>query len=266
MLTFRRATILFFLLFAAVNVASLLPENPVSDSIRSGRINITLSLIAGYLGLSFGMAFLPCTGYHFPTVCTGDTKEKKVALTFDDGPHPLYTPKVLDTLRSKGVSATFFCIGQRIKGNEAILQRMVRENHLTGNHSFSHSYWFDWFPAGKAGKEIERTDRAIYDATGLRPGWFRPPFGVINPMISSALRKSGHLSICWDIRSLDTLGGPPEKTTKRILRRLKPGSIILLHDHSRFTQNHLDQLLDTIRAAGFVVAPLNEIIGGKAYV
>ncbi len=266
MLTFRRATILFFLLLAAVNVVSLLPENPVSDTLRSFRLSVTLSLAAGYLGLSFGMAFLPCSGYHFRTICKGKTNENKVAITFDDGPDPLCTPKVLDTLKSRGVTATFFCIGQKIKDNEAILQRMIRENHHTGNHSFSHSYWFDWFPTRMVQSEIKETDLLIRHATGLKPAWFRPPFGVLNPMISNALKKCGHQAVCWDIRSLDTMGGPPERISGRILRKLKPGSIILLHDQSRFSQNHLDQLLDRIKAAGFTIVPLNELIESKAYV
>lgn len=266
MLTFRRATILFFLLLAAVNIVSLLPENPVTDLIRSFRLPITFSLAAGYLGLSFGMAFLPCTGYHFPTICKGITNENKVAITFDDGPDPVCTPKVLDVLKSRGIPATFFCIGSKIKNNEAIVQRIVSENHLLGNHSFSHSFLFDWFPARKVLREIEETDHLIRQATGLKPAWFRPPFGVLNPMVSNALKKCGHQSVCWDIRSLDTMGGSPERIIVRILKKIKPGSVILLHEHSRFSQNNLDQLLDGIETAGFAVAPLNQIIESKAYV
>ena len=109
------------------------------------------------------------------------------------------------------------------------------------------------------------TDRLIKNITGRSTLFFRPPFGVVNPMVKNALKNMHWQVVCWNIRSLDTLNIDPQKTRQKILSQLKPGSIILLHDYTRFTEHHLDELLSTIREAGYRIVPLDKLLKLPAY-
>ncbi len=218
-----------------------------------------------YFGISFTMAFLPCSNFHHPVICRGRTDGNKIALTFDDGPDKVKTPLVLEILDKYNVPATFFCIGKNIAGNEHLLIKIHESGHLIGNHSFSHSRWFDLFSAGRIKSELLESNRLIKQATGLAPHFFRPPFGVINPMVSKALKKTLLQTVCWNIRSFDTLNRNPGKVNHNILRQLRPGSIILLHDHTLFTEHSLDKLISDILGAGFYIVPLDNLLQIPAY-
>jgi peptidoglycan/xylan/chitin deacetylase (PgdA/CDA1 family) len=222
-------------------------------------------LFAGYFGISFAMAFIPCSNFHHQVYCRGNSEEKSVSITFDDGPDPEKTQLILEALKKHDVQATFFCIGSKIAGNENLLQRINDAGHLVGNHSFSHSNWFSLFSPRKIRTELMETDRLIKNTLGKSPLFFRPPFGVINPMVSKALEKMPWRVVCWNIRSLDTLTKNPLRTRQNILKKLRPGSIILLHDHTEFTKSHLHDLLTGIRDAGYRVVPLDKMLKLTAY-
>lgn len=128
---------------------------------------------------------------------------------------------------------------------------MAAEGHLIGNHSFAHSPWFDWYPSGKIFRELKMTDLAIQQATGAPVRFFRPPFGVLNPMVSRALKRGAWITFCWDVRSLDTVIPDPEKIHRRILRKVSSGSVILLHDHTDYSLNHLEELIKRLTDKGF---------------
>ena len=211
------------------------------------------------------MAFLPCSNFHHPVICCGTTDEKVISLTFDDGPDPVKTWLILEVLKTYNVKATFFCIGKNLTGNENMIKRILDDGHLIGNHSFSHSKWFDFFPAGKIRAELLETDRLIKKVTGGSPLFFRPPFGVVNPMVSNALKKSHWQVIGWNIRSFDTLNMDPKKTENKILSQLKPGAIILLHDFTRYTEHHLNALIPAILNAGYGIVPLDKLLKMPAY-
>lgn len=265
MFTFRRMTVLFFALLLAFNLASIFFCGTAGNFFCVHAAWFYIFLFVLYFGISVAMAFLPCSGYHHPAICSGKTIEKKVALTFDDGPDPAATPVILETLGIHHTPAAFFLIGKNTIGNEALLQRINAEGHLIGIHSWGHSKWFDFFPPRMIRQDLMHCSDAIRNATGRKPVLFRPPFGVVNPMVAGAVRK-GHWSVvAWNIRSLDTMGGDPEKICGKILRRLRPGAIILLHDHSAFTATHLPVLLKRIAERGFAVVPLDELIKRDAY-
>lgn len=228
--------------------------------------NLIYGLIAIlYFGISFAMAFLPCSNFHHPVICKGRTDGSSVALTFDDGPDKLKTPLILATLDKYKVKATFFCIGRNISGNEHILKKIHDSGHLIGNHSLSHSRWFDLFSASRIEAEVLASNKLIRQVTGQYPLFFRPPFGVVNPMVSKALKKTTLQAVCWNIRSFDTLNRNPEKVNHSILRQLRPGSIILLHDHTLFTEHRLDRLISDILVAGFHIVPLDNLLKLPAY-
>ncbi len=265
MFTFRGFTFLFFILLLTLNLTVLFSDQEVRDVVVPEAARMYSVLIAGYLGISVAMAFLPCSGFHHPVTCTGSGHEAEVALTFHDGPDPSCTPQILEILERNSIRAAFFCTGIKLKENPELAARIHSLGHLIGNHSYSHSPWFDLFPARRMQRELADTNAQIRSLTGLNPRFFRPPFGVVNPMVNKALRKTTMLAVCWSIRSFDTLGHEPASTLERITRRLRPGSIILLHDHSRFSAEKLQELITEIRKSGYTIVPLDHLLNTQAY-
>jgi peptidoglycan-N-acetylglucosamine deacetylase len=266
MVTFRRFTLFFFLIFLSLILWCIFIDKPADGSANIYYVTTFLLIVLLYPGISIGLAFVPCSNFHLPVICRAVTDEKSIALTFDDGPDPVKTPGILEVLKKHDATATFFCIGKNLHGNESLLKKLDDEGHLIGNHSYSHSNWFDLFPAGKMNAEVMKTNHMILNITGRLPLFFRPPFGVVNPMVKKALQYMPWTVVCWNIRSLDTIIRDPRKIKKNILRKLKPGSIILLHDHTPFTENHLDELLAAIKDAGYGVVPLDKLLKQPAYV
>jgi peptidoglycan-N-acetylglucosamine deacetylase len=265
MFTFRRFTLLFFITLLSLNFWTIILSKSTGGFIHTHATVFYTLLFILYFGISFAMAFLPCSNFHHPVICRGRTDEKSVSITFDDGPDPDKTLLILEVLKKYDVAATFFCIGKHLAGNEQLAKRMHDEGHLLGNHSYSHSRWFDLYPSGKMRAELLETDHLIRNITGKSPLFFRPPFGVVNPLVSKALKKMHWQAICWNIRSLDTLDPDPQKTRNKILRKLKPGSIILLHDHTIFSGHHLGELISGIRNAGYGIVPLETLLKIPAY-
>lgn len=180
--------------------------------------------------------------YHLKAINSVKTDEKKVTITFDDGPTE-FTLKALDLLKKHQQKATFFCIGNRVEEKPDLLQKILEEGHSIGNHTYSHSERIGFKSTVQMVEEIEKTQELIQAKTGFKTRLFRPPYGVTNPNIKRAIEHTGHLPIGWNIRSLDTVIKSEEKVLKRITKRLKPGSIILLHDTSDKTINVLEHLL-----------------------
>lgn len=170
------------------------------------------------------------------------TKIREVALTFDDGPTE-FTPKFLDLLKENNIKATFFCIGKQIEKYPEIFQRIVAEGHTVGNHTFSHAHNTGFLSASKMIEEIERCDEIMLKTAHLKTKLYRPPFGVTNPNIARAIKRTDKKSIGWNVRSLDTITEDEKKIYRKVTKRLKKGSIILLHDTSEKTFTVLADLL-----------------------
>ena len=166
----------------------------------------------------------------------------------------------MDLLRDQNVKAAFFCIGKRIEAHPEVAARIAREGHLLGNHSWSHSNLTNLFAFGRLREEMVRTQSAIEQSTGARPAWFRPPMGLSNPLIFKAARSLDLEVVGWTVRGLDTQTRSPEKIVNRIVRGLKPGAIILLHDGNvppdklRVT---VKTLLDRLRSLDYEVVRLD---------
>ncbi len=188
----------------------------------------------------------------------------RIALTFDDGPNE-NTSAILDILQKHGVKAAFFCIGQHIEKHPEILRRIATDGHVIGNHSHSHSHFFDFFGKGRVMTELRQTDRLIFELTGKRPRFFRPPYGVTNPSIRRALAVTQHVVIGWNIRSMDGVSTNATAILNRILRQLSPGAVILLHDTRTHTAVVLEQLLLTAAEKKLKIVPVDELLNLKAY-
>lgn len=175
---------------------------------------------------------------------------RQVVLSFDDGPAD-YTEQVLDILKQEQVPAIFFLIGKNIAGREDTLRRMMAEGHVIGNHSFGHGFNFDWQSAANMEAELLRTSETIEAVTGSAVKWFRPPYGVINPNLAKAIRNSGMKSMGWSLRSMDTVAKDEAQLLQKILRKVKPGDIILLHDRCTVTAAILPELIQALKKKGF---------------
>jgi peptidoglycan/xylan/chitin deacetylase (PgdA/CDA1 family) len=178
-----------------------------------------------------------------------------VALTFDDGPDPVYTPKLLDLLREKDVKATFFVIGKRADKHPEIVRRAWAEGHLVGNHTWSHYPLFCFLMPGRLWTEIERGAESIRRSCGCRSTLFRSPVGLRHPLLAPYLEKAGLEYLSWSIRTLDTFTTDSSVLEQRMLSRAKSGDIILLHDRLPGGTNAmlqaLPRVIDELRERGF---------------
>ncbi|MGE0734743.1 MAG: polysaccharide deacetylase family protein [Alphaproteobacteria bacterium] len=151
-----------------------------------------------------------------------------VALTFDDGPHPEVTPRVLDLLAARDMQATFFVVGQNARRHPALLRRMAAEGHAIGLHSDTHDYRYALWSRARVTRDIEKCRAAVVDAVGVAPTMFRPPLGLRNPLIGGAANAFGLATVLWTAGGRDR--GRGVRAAARIARRATPGAIVLLHD------------------------------------
>jgi peptidoglycan-N-acetylglucosamine deacetylase len=185
--------------------------------------------------------------------------DKWIALSFDDGP-ARETEAILDILKEQNVRAAFFSIGKNAAASPELVKRWDAEGHLIGNHSYSHGFNFDWQSAHTMAKEIADTNKVISGLTGKSPRLFRPPYGVTNPNLARAVRKTNMYSVGWNIRSFDTKAKDPQALLTRILTQIKGGDIILLHDSMAITKQILTELIDTARANGFTFVRIDKLL------
>ncbi|HAG16939.1 MAG TPA: polysaccharide deacetylase family protein [Bacteroidales bacterium] len=159
------------------------------------------------------------------------TNPKAVLLTFDDGPNPIITPQILELLKKNNRKAVFFLIGEKAQKYPDLVAKIAESGHTIGNHSFSHSYFFDLKSPRKMIDEIRLTSELLEKQSEKKIVLFRPPFGVTNPNLRKALSITGLKSIGWSFRSFDTGNKPAEKIVSKIKRQIKGGEILLFHDN-----------------------------------
>lgn len=197
------------------------------------------------------------SGVYVRAFCREKTDRKVVYLTFDDGPHPPETERVLDVLRERGARATFFLIGSKVSGNEAVLRRMLEEGHALGLHTYSHAGTFPLQSFDKMLADVNEGKRAVESVAGKKISLFRPPFGVTNPTIAKVVRTLGLQTVGWDVRSFDTMFCKSSDhdwyvpVVERIMKQVRPGSVILLHDRLDGASELLAILLDRLTASGY---------------
>ena len=216
----------------------------------------TLSVLAFLVYASYSIR----AGIYLHTFCQQPTTEKTVALTFDDGPDTIQTPEILKVLKEYNVPACFFCIGHKVEGNEKLLQQIISEGHLIGNHSYSHANDFPLYGLAKMKSDLQTCQSALEQVTSQPVRFFRPPFGVTNPTIAKAVRQLGYTTIGWNIRTLDTCQQDIDKTLRRIRKRLRPGSVILLHDRMPDSNLLLKQILALMKEQGYTVVRVDKML------
>jgi peptidoglycan/xylan/chitin deacetylase (PgdA/CDA1 family) len=256
MFTFRTTTLIFFLFLLLMNILMF-----AGVTIH---FLCYILLITGYLTVSVTASFYICSGFHMKALCHGKTEQKVIAITYDDGPHPENTPEILDVLKANA-KATFFCIGSKVQGNEALLKRIDDEGHLIGTHSYTHSYWFDLYSPTRMKNELTKSEKVLFEIIGKKPLLFRPPYGVINPMLKKALGSFSYQVIGYSNRSLDTVTKDEKKTLERLIRKLQPGDIVLLHESVPYAASLLKKFLYQIAEKGYIVIGLDELLNIQPY-
>lgn len=224
-----------------------------------------LALIFLWIGINaFGSSRIS-SNYHVKAFCNNPLEtEKKIALTFDDGPSE-FTLEVLALLKKYNAKATFFCIGKNVETHPEIVKQIIIEGHLVGNHSYSHSKFFDFYNAKQILEEIEKTDSLLEKYTSKKINFFRPPYGVTTPSIRRALKITGHKTIGWNIRSFDGGTTNVELILNRIIKRVSPGGIVLLHDTGSHSVLVLEQFLQFLQQNNYEVVSIEELLNLKAY-
>ncbi len=156
-----------------------------------------------------------------------ETKEKQLYLTFDDGPHPIHTPKVLDILQQYNAKATFFCIGNNVRQNPNVYKRIILEGHSIGNHTYNHLN-------GKKNKDDVYINDVADAATYIDSKLFRPPYGSITNFQAKILQQKNYKIIMWSLLSGDfDVTVTKEKCLENVLLKTKEGSIIVFHDSDK---------------------------------
>jgi len=189
-----------------------------------------------------------------------NTSRRVVALTFDDGPHPELTPKLLDILRQNGVRATFYVIGRNVEAYPDIARRIVVEGHEIANHSWSHPR-LTALGAARLKSELTDTTDVIQRITGRRPTNMRPPYGAINDSVrQSILRDHGLDVIMWSVDPLDWKRPGAEVVRRRLVEGATPGGILLAHDIHPGTIQAMPGTISDLKAKGYGFATVSQLL------
>ena len=169
-------------------------------------------------------------GANWVSLPAASAARSEIAVTIDDGPDPIVTPEVLDVLDRYEARATFFCVGQRAQQHPELCKEIVRRGHALENHSQRHSHRFSVMGPRGLSRELQASQQTITTLTGERPLFFRAPAGLRNLFLAPALAQYGLILATWTARGFDTRMTDPDRVSRSLLRRMKPGAILLLHD------------------------------------
>jgi len=190
-----------------------------------------------------------------------DDSNKAIALTFDDGPWPIYTEQVLDILQQNDIKATFFLIGQHLKNHPEIAQKVVEAGHALGNHTWNHHYHN--VPREVAAKEIEDTNALIYEVTGFKTEWFRPPGGVLTNGLNGYAHSQNYAVAMWSSDARESSFSSSGALVNNVLSTAKPGGIVLLHDgggNRSATVQALPIIIAQLKQQGYKFVTLPELL------
>ena len=247
-----------------IGQASLLPS-----AYGEMTIKVPITAVAKYLQNSTArkLANIPKPPEPKPTPApaaptAANSGGKVIALTFDDGPGP-YTAQLLDILDQHGAKATFFLIGSKVSAQADVLRRMHARGHQLGNHSWSHPE-LPKLPVDQIAGEIDRTNDAIKQATGVKPTILRPPYGATNSVVLEQLRARGMSSILWSVDTRDWADRNSEIVCSRAVAGAHPGAIILMHDIHQTSVGAVPCILNALKQQGYSFVTVQGLLGNMA--
>jgi peptidoglycan/xylan/chitin deacetylase (PgdA/CDA1 family) len=210
--------------------------------------------------------FLTRAGFFLTVISRQDRGRSVTALTFDDGPDPDVTPLLLEVLRRHGVQATFFVTGAKAKQHPELIREILSRGHALGNHSYHHDPLLMLRSRTRLKEEIARTQDLLANFA-VRPLTFRPPVGITNPRLKGVLRELGMYCVTFSCRAFDRGNRRIEKLAKIILKKVRPGAIILLHDVTPrggggIAQwlTEMERMVSGLKMRGYEILPLSELI------
>jgi peptidoglycan/xylan/chitin deacetylase (PgdA/CDA1 family) len=223
---------------------------------------------AGLTTLGFGM-FHPRVALFGPQHSHGPRAAPKVALSFDDGPHPDFTPRIAAALAASGARATFFCIGELAEQHPEIARALVSAGHELGNHTWSHNTFGHMFSAAALTDDLRRC-QTLLTTLGAAPRWYRPAVGIRNPPVHAAAKALGLQVVMWSGAARDGAWAFDEARAKRLADQAQAGDILVLHDGLRGTPSKvrestvrwLPTLLEALRARGLQPVTVSELMAG----
>jgi peptidoglycan/xylan/chitin deacetylase (PgdA/CDA1 family) len=222
----------------------------------------------------FGWAiFCVNSSFWIQTLWQSSRQPRAVALTFDDGPDPHFTPQVLDILAEKRVPATFFVVGERAMRHPDLLRRAHELGHVIGNHTHTHSLRFHFRHWNGLRREIGACNGAIRTAIGLDPRLFRAPQGIKTPALGDVLTERDMTVIGWKTRGMDYVVRDPARIARRIIRGAVDGGVLVLHDGGGLqgstdrsaTLEALPVVIDTLRDRGYTFMRVDRLFDVAAY-
>ena len=237
----------------------------LSFSIQTYVLLFILILVL-YTSYLFVGSYFVCSNIYMKAICKAKENKKSIALSFDDGPDENVTPEILRVLKEQNAKVVFFVKGANAEKYPDIIQKIVEDGHIIGNHTFSHSSNVAFLNRKKITKEIEQTNKLISCFTGQSPRFFRPPFGVLNPIIASVAEKFEMITIGWSIRSFDGGNRSKELIISNLKSKINGGAIILFHDTNPGTVNVIKEFLDYLAQTDYKVERLDKMINIEPYV
>lgn len=199
------------------------------------------------------------SGITLNKIIHGDPDRKEVAITFDDGPHPGYTPKLLAILKQYNAKATFFLVGEKVEEYPDLVRAEFQAGHSIGNHTYHHVN-LTKIPISDVAIEILADEMAIKKVTGVRPHLFRPPGGDYDRNVAKIVNTLGYTLVLWSINPGDYEQPGEGLIEERVLRKIHGGSIILLHDGVQQTVDVLPTILEYLKMEGYRCVTVDEML------
>ena len=191
------------------------------------------------------------------------SSKKNIALTFDDGPHPVHTPEILDILAEYGIKATFFVIGENATWYGDLVKTEYESGHEIGNHTYSHHMNLKKLSYDGICAEIENAENVIYENIEYRTKLLRPPGGIYSDTLLRAAADNDYNIICWSVDTRDWAHTPTDEIVKNVLSSVKEGDIILFHDYvsgESPTPAALKQIIPTLLDEGYNFVTVSELM------
>jgi peptidoglycan/xylan/chitin deacetylase (PgdA/CDA1 family) len=247
-----------------VATAAVLALTGYSVFARPPTLFWALAAFAGYAGLVLGGVLILRWRVFVDALVHAPPGARGVALTFDDGPHPRWTPRVLDLLASRNACATFFLMGRKAEAYPEVVRAILERGHSVGLHSYAHDRLFALRGERRVRADLERGIAALEKITGRRPALFRPPIGHTNPVIARVVDSLDLVVVGWTIAGHDGVArARPDAVVARVRRDLRDGVIVLLHDAPENGDREpaavraLPAILDAIFAERLDIVPLS---------